>query len=149
MSCFSRFHSPFGVLFKCYCSLCNKPLTVSRRGHDVDTLLITTLKPDCVLGWPRHCLSACKMCCIICALRFMLSLFVMVQDALLLRFTPQTTGMTWREYINLYCAGSKQIFLHETPKYPLQFGLASQAINQSRFVAQRAQTQNMCIAHVL
>lgn len=64
----------------------------------------------------------------------------------MLSFTPQTTGMTWREYINLYCAGSKQIFMHETPKYPLQFGPASQASNQSKFVAQRAQMQNMCIA---
>lgn len=54
------------------------------------------------------------------------------RDTLLLRFTPQTTGMTWREYINLYCAGSKQIFMHETPKYPLQFGPAAQASNQSR-----------------
>ncbi|KAL0027606.1 hypothetical protein WJX79_001842 [Trebouxia sp. C0005] len=54
------------------------------------------------------------------------------RDALLLRFTPQTTGMTWKEYINLYCAGSKQIFMHETPKYPLQLGAAAQASNQSR-----------------
>ncbi len=54
--------------------------------------------------------------------------------------------MTWREYINLYCAGSKQIFMHETPKYPLQFGPASQASNQSDFLAQSAQMHDMCVA---
>lgn len=53
--------------------------------------------------------------------------------------------MTWKEYINLYCAGSKQIFMHETPKYPLQLGAAAQASNQSKFVAQTAQNQNVCI----
>ena len=53
--------------------------------------------------------------------------------------------MTWREYINLYCAGSKQIFMHETPKYPLQFGPAAQAINQSKSFAQSAQILNMRI----
>ena len=76
----------------------------------------------------------------------MLSHFLLVKDTLLLRFTPQTTGMTWREYINLYCAGSKQIFMHETAKYPLQFGPAAQASNQSKCFAQSTQIQNMRIA---
>jgi len=35
--------------------------------------------------------------------------------------------------------------MHETPKYPLQFGPAAQAINQSKSFAQSAQILNMRI----
>ena len=50
-----------------------------------------------------------------------------MQDVMMLTFTPKTTGMTWKDYLDLYCAGAKQLFMHETPKHPLQFGPALEA----------------------
>ncbi len=45
---------------------------------------------------------------------------VMVQDDVLLTFTPEATGISWQAYVDLYCAGAKQLFFHEKPKVQLQ-----------------------------
>ena len=39
----------------------------------------------------------------------------------MLTFTPEVTGMTWQQYVDLSCRGAKLLFLHETPKQPLQW----------------------------
>lgn len=43
-----------------------------------------------------------------------------VQGDVLLSFTPEATGVTWPAYVDLYCAGAKQLFFHEKPKVQLQ-----------------------------
>lgn len=39
------------------------------------------------------------------------------EDLMMLSFD----GMSWRHYINLFCAGAKQLYMHELPKHPLQW----------------------------
>lgn len=43
-----------------------------------------------------------------------------VQGDVLLTFTPEATGVSWPAYVDLYCAGAKQLFFHEKPKVHLQ-----------------------------
>lgn len=38
----------------------------------------------------------------------------------MLTFTPEATGVSWPAYVDLYCAGAKQLFFHEKPKVQLQ-----------------------------
>lgn len=45
---------------------------------------------------------------------------VYLQGDVLLTFTPEATGVSWPAYVDLYCAGAKQLFLHEKPKMHLQ-----------------------------
>ena len=75
-----------------------------------------------------------------CHRRSHISDLLCMQDVMMLNFTPEATGMTWKEYINLYCAGAKQLFMHETPKYPLQFGPAPTI---------EAPSEGSCIACIL
>ena len=43
-----------------------------------------------------------------------------LQGDVLLTFTPEATGVSWPAYVDLYCAGAKQLFFHEKPKVQLQ-----------------------------
>ena len=43
-----------------------------------------------------------------------------MQGDVLLTFTPEATGISWQAYVDLYCAGAKQLFFHEKPKVQLQ-----------------------------
>ena len=43
-----------------------------------------------------------------------------VQGDVVLTFTPEATGISWQAYVDLYCAGAKQLFFHEKPKVQLQ-----------------------------
>ena len=45
---------------------------------------------------------------------------VFLQGDVLLSFTPEATGVSWPAYVDLYCAGAKQLFFHEKPKVHLQ-----------------------------
>ena len=45
---------------------------------------------------------------------------VAVQGDVVLTFTPEATGVSWPAYVDLYCAGAKQLFFHEKPKVQLQ-----------------------------
>lgn len=42
-------------------------------------------------------------------------LLSVLQDDVPLTFTEQHTGMSWKAYVNLYCAGAKALFYHEKP----------------------------------
>lgn len=43
-----------------------------------------------------------------------------MQEDVLLSFKPEATGISWEAYVNLYCAGAKQLFFHEKPKMRLE-----------------------------
>ena len=43
-----------------------------------------------------------------------------MQDDVLLSFTQEATGISWDAYMDLYCAGAKQLFFHEKPKVDLE-----------------------------
>ena len=45
---------------------------------------------------------------------------VYLQGDVLLTFTPEAIGVSWQAYVDLYCAGAKQLFFHEKPKVHLQ-----------------------------
>ena len=45
---------------------------------------------------------------------------VYLQRDVLLTFTPEATGVSWPAYVDLYCAGAKQLFFHEKPQVHLQ-----------------------------
>ena len=45
---------------------------------------------------------------------------MVVQGDVLLTFTPEAAGVSWPAYVDLYCAGAKQLFFHEKPKVQLQ-----------------------------
>ena len=38
----------------------------------------------------------------------------------MLSFTPEATGFSWQAYVELYCAGAKQLFFHENPRVSLK-----------------------------
>ena len=43
-----------------------------------------------------------------------------LQEDILLTFTQEATGISWQAYLDLYCAGAKQLFFHEKPRVQLQ-----------------------------
>lgn len=43
-----------------------------------------------------------------------------VQDDITLTFTQEAAGISWPQYMELYCAGAKQLFFHEKSKLGLQ-----------------------------
>ncbi len=45
---------------------------------------------------------------------------MMLQDDVVLTFTQEATGISWQAYMDLYCAGAKQLFFHEKPKMQLE-----------------------------
>ena len=36
-----------------------------------------------------------------------------LQDDVLLTFSQEAAGLSWEAYIDLYCAGAKQLYFHE------------------------------------
>ncbi|KAL0029274.1 hypothetical protein WJX79_006937 [Trebouxia sp. C0005] len=42
------------------------------------------------------------------------------KDDVVLTFTQEATGISWQAYMDLYCAGAKQLFFHEKPKMQLE-----------------------------
>lgn len=49
---------------------------------------------------------------------------VPVQSDITLTFTQEAAGISWPEYMELYCAGAKQLFFHEKSKLGLQLNPA-------------------------
>ncbi len=45
---------------------------------------------------------------------------LVLQDDVVLTFTQEATGISWQAYVDLYCAGAKQLFFHEKPKMQLE-----------------------------
>ncbi len=45
---------------------------------------------------------------------------LVLQDDVVLTFTQEATGISWQTYMDLYCAGAKQLFFHEKPKMQLE-----------------------------